>query len=460
MFDLLTVTTSVVVLVGIGCAIAGYAVARIAAHAREGDGFADRRSGSDARLLDLVLTNMSQGLCVFDGSKRLVVCNDQYREMYGLSPELVRPGTELLKILEFRASKGDYTGPDPRAYIAEIYASLDRNESKSGVLKLKTGRILHTARKPLDGGGWVATHEDITERQVAEQQRIVLAEQEKRRNAVENAIASFRESLDGVLGSVGGGVDQLRSTAKILLLSSNDTSRRATSAVHAAHNTSENMSAAATSADELLISIGEISRQLRAAADLVQIAFSEARSMNDEIAGLTEATHQIGKIVQAIRAIAGQTNLLALNATIEAARAGQAGMGFSVVASEVKSLAVQTTKATEEIIAQITAVQSAAATTVDAIQNNSKRMQEINRYTEAISASIEEQNAATNEITGNVKNASEDTSKVVGVLAEVDGAAAKTRSSAQTVLTASESVEAAASRLREKVKRFLDEVAA
>ena len=144
-----------------------------------------------------------------------------------------------MKILEFRTANGDYIGSDPRAYIDNILISLDQNEAKTSTLRLKSGRILHTSRKPLRGGGWVATHEDITERQVAEQQRIVLAEQEKRRAVVENAIARFRESLNDVLGSVSDGVEQLRSTAQSLISSSNNTSQCATNAAQAAHSTSE-----------------------------------------------------------------------------------------------------------------------------------------------------------------------------------------------------------------------------
>ena len=120
-------------------------------------------------------------------------------------------------------------------------------------------------------------------------------------------------------------------------------------------------------------------------------------------------------------------------------------------------MAVQTAKATEDIVVQIAAVQAATATSVYAIAHNLKRMREISGYTEAISASLEEQNTATNEITGNVKNASQETTKVVGVLTEVDGAATDTRASAELVLAASQSVQTAASGLRDKVRHFLDE---
>ena len=131
---------------------------------------------------------------------------------------------------------------------------------------------------------------------------------------------------------------------------------------------------------------------------MVRVSVNEAETTNEQIAGLADAAQKIGDVVKLIRDIAGQTNLLALNATIEAARAGEAGRGFAVVASEVKSLAVQTAKATEEIAAQILAVQGSTTIAVDAIRNIAGRMKEISSYTSAVAASVEQQNAATGEI--------------------------------------------------------------
>jgi hypothetical protein len=192
----------------------------------------------------------------------------------------------------------------------------------------------------------------------------------------------------------------------------------------------------------------------------VQTALGEARTMNDEITGLANPADEIGTIVQVIRTIAGQTNLLTLNATIEAARAGEAGRGFAVVASEVKSLAVQTAKATKQIVGQIAAVQAATIGAVDAFRRNTGRMNEVIRCTETIASTIEQQNAATNQIAHNITNATADTNKIAAILTEVDGAATQTLSSAQTVLSSSESVETAATRLHEKIENFLDDVAA
>jgi methyl-accepting chemotaxis protein len=162
--------------------------------------------------------------------------------------------------------------------------------------------------------------------------------------------------------------------------------------------------------------------------------------------------------VRVINSIAEQTNLLALNATIEAARAGEAGKGFAVVASEVKSLAVQTAKATEDISRLIMAVQAATSSAVSAISRISGRMQEIDSCATAVSVAVEEQSSATGEISQSVASASDGARVVVSVL--LTGAAAQTRQSAESVLTASQAVEAAAVELRQEVEGFLSRVAA
>ena len=149
---------------------------------------------------------------------------------------------------------------------------------------------------------------------------------------------------------------------------------------------------------------------------------SEAGATNDQIDSLASAAQKIGDVVKLIQDVAGQTNLLALNATIEAARAGEAGRGFAVVASEVKSLAVQTAKATEEIAAQISAVQGSTSTAVEAIGRIVDRMREINQFTAAVAASVQQQNAATGEISQNVASAAHGTKEIVAVLGEVAGA--------------------------------------
>jgi methyl-accepting chemotaxis protein len=229
--------------------------------------------------------------------------------------------------------------------------------------------------------------------------------------------------------------------------------------VQAFNEASTNVEIAAVAADELSRSIAEISRQLSQTSDIVRLTTEEARSTDGEIAGLASGAQKIGDVIKLIRNIAGQTNLLALNATIEAARAGEAGRGFAVVASEVKSLAVQTAKATEEIASHILAVQNSTSGAVDAIRQIASRMQEINQYTAAVAAAVEQQNSATGEISHNVASAAQGTGEVVAVLGEVAGAATGTRSSAEVVRDASQTVEAAVSNLRSEVEEFLAKVA-
>ena len=192
---------------------------------------------------------------------------------------------------------------------------------------------------------------------------------------------------------------------------------------------------------------------------MVRSAVAEAETTNGQIAGLAEAAQKIGDVVKLIRDIAEQTNLLALNATIEAARAGEAGRGFAVVASEVKSLAVQTAKATEEIAAQILAVQDSTASAVEAIRSIGERMQEISGYTSAVAAAVEEQNAATGEISQNVSSAAQGAGTIVGGAGRRRRRRHRHAQSAETVLSASRSVESAVAALRGEVETFLGKVA-
>ena len=174
---------------------------------------------------------------------------------------------------------------------------------------------------------------------------------------------------------------------------------------------------------------------------------------------IAKSALQISHIIGVIDEIAFQTNLLALNATIEAARAGESGRGFAVVAAEVKSLAVQTAKATEEIANHILGVQNSTSSAVDAIRQIAARMQEINQFTSAVAVAVEQQNSATGEISHNVASAAQGTGHVVAVLSDVAGAATETRASAEVVRDASATVETAVANLRLEVEDFLAKVA-
>ncbi|MFL5041182.1 MAG: methyl-accepting chemotaxis protein [Xanthobacteraceae bacterium] len=404
------------------------------------------------------VNNMSQGLCMFDSAARLVFANKRYLEIYRLSAETTKPGCTLHDLVKNRQAAGTFSG-DVDKYVSNLLNEIATGKAVDKLIELKDGRVIALCNRLMRGGGWVVTHDDITAQRSAEQKHAELAGQEQRRVQVEAAISAFRQRIEAVLGTLAGSAGAIRSTATTLSSASDQTSQRAEGAVKTSNDASGNVEAAADAADELLRSITEIARQLEQTTGLVRVAVTEAQTTNNEIAGLAHAAQKIGDVVKLIQDIAGQTNLLALNATIEAARAGESGKGFAVVAAEVKSLAVQTAKATEEIGAQISAVQSSTTGAVEAIRRIAGRMQEINEFASTVSAAVQEQSTATGEISHNVTNAAKGAKVIVSILGEVAGAATDTRHSAQTVLSASESVETAAANLRTEVESFLGKVA-
>jgi methyl-accepting chemotaxis protein len=415
----------------------------------------DRRT---ARLTSAV-NNMSQGLCMFDKAQRLVICNDRYRQMYGLSSDIVKPGCTLRELLAHRKDVGMFSG-EIEPYIADLLTAIASGKTVTKTISLSDGRVIDLTNRPMQGGGWVATHDEVTERRRAEEARAALREQEQRRKTIDEAIRSFRQRIELLLAAVGDNAVTMRETAAKLTRVSSHTSQRAEGALSTSNEASFNVDSASTAANELLTSIAEISRQLAHANEVVRATAREARQTNDQIAALAQAAQSIGDVVKLIQDIAGQTNLLALNATIEAARAGEAGRGFAVVASEVKSLAVQTGRATEDIAAQISAVQNSTAQTVEAIGRITGEMEDVSRFTDEVAVSLREQDAATGEISRNVSGAAEASRAVAALIGEVTQTASETSGSAQTVLAVSEAVERAAASLRAEVEDFLRQVAA
>jgi methyl-accepting chemotaxis protein len=418
-----------------------------------------RMHGRRSTLFATAINNMSQGLVMCDASGKLLLCNSRFLELYGLSPSIVKPGNKLINVIRHRFATGSLD-VDPEKYCTDILTAMAQGKTTNTIVKTPDGRSILVINRPIAGSGhWIGTHENITERLMAEQQRQSLIEQEERRAAVDAAILSFRESVESELRMVNENAAALRVTATGLAKSSGETAERATDAVQTSDTASGNVDAAAATAEALITSIAEVSRQLGYASELVRVAASDSHTTNREISKLAEGAEEIGEVVNLIQQIAAQINLLALNATIEAARAGEAGRGFAVVAGEVKSLAVQTAKATEKIVARITAVQSSTGVAVAAAQRNADRLQEIDRFTSTVAGSLQEQNAATGEIFRNVANAAEGAKVVVSVLGQVAGAVSQTRGYADTVLKASETVATAAAKLQENVDDFLHRAA-
>jgi methyl-accepting chemotaxis protein len=410
-------------------------------------------------LPNIALNNMTQGVVMFDRTGRLVVRNDRYIEIYGLPPDIVKPGAKLIDIVKLRAKSGSLPS-DPAKYCADLMATMSTGKVMSFVSELPDGRSIAVVNRGIPGGAyWIGTHHDITERRKVERKNALLGEQEARRAVVEEAIVWFRESVEGVLRTVADNVAAMKSTAAALSALSNETTAHTIGAVQKSSEAFNNAEVASTAANEMSNSIAEINHQLVRATDVVRAATSEAQSTNHDIAGLAQAAQKIDDVVKLIQSVAGQTNLLALNATIEAARAGSAGKGFAVVASEVKALAVQTGKATDDIASQIAAVQSSTHSAVNAIGSITNRMQDIQHFTSAIASAVEQQHASTSEISNSVAAAVSGTKSVVAVLERVSTAISDMRNSADTVLAASQAVETAADSLRGSVDGFLRKVA-
>jgi methyl-accepting chemotaxis protein len=282
----------------------------------------------------------------------------------------------------------------------------------------------------------------------------------EKKQAMNDLAARFEASVKGVVDAVSVNATEMRSSSETLSATAEQTSRQATTVAAAAEQATTNVQTVASAAEELSSSIGEISRQVAQSASIAAKAVDEAQKTDNTVQGLAAAASKIGEVVKLINDIASQTNLLALNATIEAARAGEAGKGFAVVASEVKSLAAQTAKATEEIAAQINAIQASTGDAVTAIKGIGATIAEINQIATGIASAVEEQGAATQEIARNVQQASAGTKEVSSNIAGVTEGASQTGEAAVKMLASTGELAKQASTLRTEVDRFLSHVRA
>ncbi|MEW6123940.1 MAG: methyl-accepting chemotaxis protein [Pseudomonadota bacterium] len=282
----------------------------------------------------------------------------------------------------------------------------------------------------------------------------------EKRQVMRDLADRFDQEVSGVVRTVAAAVSQLESSASTMNSSADQTSRQSTVVAAAAEQATSNVQIAASAAEELAASVREIGAQVSTAARIAGEATDQATGTVEVVRGLSASAERIGKVVNLITDIAAQTNLLALNATIEAARAGEAGRGFAVVAMEVKTLAEQTSKATDEISSQISAVQGATNEVVRAIEGISGTIRRIDEISASIAAAIEEQGAATGEIAQNVHQAAQGTLEVSSSITTVSTAAADTgRVSGEIVRSASD-LASQADNLRSQVDNFIERVRA
>jgi methyl-accepting chemotaxis protein len=270
----------------------------------------------------------------------------------------------------------------------------------------------------------------------------------------------FEAAVGNIIGGVSAAAGELERTAGALTHTAESTQRRSASVAESAQQASGNVQSVAAATEELSGSIGEIGRRVSESSLIAGEAVQQARKTDSRIAELSQAAGRIGDVVKLITAVAEQTNLLALNATIEAARAGEAGRGFAVVAQEVKALAAQTAKATDEIGSQITHMQSATKESVEAIKEIGATIERVSEIVGSIAAAVEEQGAATQEITRSVEQAANGTAQVATTIGDVSAGARETGSASSQVFASAQALARQGEVLKGEVGKFLASVRA
>jgi methyl-accepting chemotaxis protein len=285
------------------------------------------------------------------------------------------------------------------------------------------------------------------------------AEMEKKA-AMHELADKFQAAIGSIVDSVSTASTELEAAASTLTHTADTTQQLSAIVASASEEASNNVQSVASSTEELTSSVNEIARQVQESSRIAGEAVEQAHNTDSRIGELANAAERIGAVVKLITAIAEQTNLLALNATIEAARAGDAGRGFAVVAQEVKALAAQTAKATDEIGTQIAGMQTATQDSVTAIKDIGLTIGRISEIAATIATAVEEQGVTTTEIARNVQQAAHGTILVASNIGEVSTGAAETGAASLQLLSSAKALSTEGSKLRTEVDKFLSRVRA
>lgn len=302
-----------------------------------------------------------------------------------------------------------------------------------------------------------ARREISRQREIDEERAKVRAEKDE---ALRQLAASFEETVGDVATSIGAASTQLQATATAMAGTAELTHQQTKESAAAMNDSSGGVAAAASASDEFALSIGEVSRQAAASAQLARSASQLATDANGAIGALSQDAVEIGEIVELIQSIAQRTNLLALNASIEAARSGEAGRGFAVVASEVKELAARTAEATDKVSTKISAIQNSTGTSVSALASIQKSIGELEHTAISIASAVDQQSVASQELARNIDSAARSADAVSSRLGNLNEIATETRSSAADVLDSSHQLERQARTLKDTASAFLSSVLA
>ncbi len=391
------------------------------------------------------------GLAIGAGLALVIVTGGLTRPLNAMTANMRRLANGDLRIDITDTDRGDEVGEMARAL--EVFKqTMIRNDEFAEETRRQTEEIQRQSAE---------TERQAEEIRRASEEMARQAEaQAARAETLDRLVREFNGNVDATLHSLARVAEEMDQTANLMKIAADRASSQSTAVASASSQASANVHTVAAAAEEMNSSIREIGRLVVDASKIAAGAVSNAEKTSATIQALSVSADKIGEVVQIINSIASQTNLLALNATIEAARAGEAGKGFAVVASEVKSLANESAKATEEISAQISRVQSETSGAVSAIGEISSIIHQINEIAATIAAAVEEQGAATQEIARNVQEAAQGTTEVSKNIEGVNGAVTDTRNEADKVAATAAAVKANAGELRARIEEFINRVRA